>query len=145
MRPLFILIFFAVSLVAIDAQDWESDLLVAKKQAQENGHTIVLVFAGSDWCAPCIRLEREIWETAEFQTLAKDHFIMVKADFPRKKQNKLSQEQQEKNNQLAELYNKEGNFPLVVLLDKQGAVLGKTGYRKTSPEDYFNHLTTFEN
>ena len=127
------------------AQEWTTDFAVAQKQARATGHNIVLVFAGSDWCTPCIKLEREIWNTEDFQALAQDHFIMLKADFPRKKQNRLSKEQQEKNNKLAEAYNKNGNFPFVLVLNDQGQVLGKTGYKKTSPQAYFKHLTSFEN
>ena len=50
------------------------------------------------------------------QNYAKDHFVMLKADFPRKRANKLNSEQQEKNNKLAEIYNQKGYFPFVVVL-----------------------------
>ncbi len=139
------ILFFICFTTSVHAQDWVTDLTTAKQQAQNKGYNIVLVFAGSDWCAPCIKLEKEIWDTQEFQALAKNHFIMVKADFPRKKQNKLSKEQTESNNMLAERYNQSGNFPLVVLLNDQGKILGKTGYKKATPQSYFKHLTSFEN
>jgi len=110
----------------------------------QHNQNIVLVFAGSDWCAPCIKLERQVWSSEQFQKLAKEHFIMLKADFPRKKQNKLSVQQQQKNDQLADRYNQQGNFPLVVVLNPQGQVLGKTGYKRLSPTAYFEHLKEFE-
>ncbi len=134
-------LFFSNSL---NAQKWHNDLVTAQEQAQIKGHNILLVFSGSDWCAPCIKLDKEVWSTEEFQELAEGHFVMLKADFPRKKQNKLSDTQQQKNNQLAEKYNQQGNFPLVVLLDQQGSVLGITGYKRVSPQEYFHHLTSFE-
>ena len=59
---------------------------------------------------------------------------MLKADFPRKRQNSLSAEQQEKNNALAERYNKNGYFPFVVVMDKDGHVMGETGYKKMSQD-----------
>lgn len=128
---------------SITAQDWITHFEDAKRMASEKDRTIVLVFQGSDWCAPCIKLDREIWSTETFRSYANNHFIMLQADFPKKKKNALPQEQQEKNNQLAEIYNPQGIFPLVVLLDTEGTVLGQTGYIKTTPENYIKHLESF--
>ncbi len=125
------------------AQDWSTDFEEAKKIAASSDKKIVLVFQGSDWCAPCIKLEKEIWNTSEFQKLNEDHFVMLKADFPRRKNNKLAESQQTQNNKLAELYNPNGYFPLVVVLDKNGKALGKLGYEKTTPSKYFEKLSTF--
>ena len=72
-----------------NAQDWQTDFETAKKIALEKNQNIVLVFQGSDWCAPCIKLDREIWSTSEFKTYAEANFILLKADFPRKKKNSL--------------------------------------------------------
>ena len=104
---------------------------------------LFLVFQGSDWCAPCIKLNQEIWSSPKFIAYSKDHFVMLKADFPRKSKNKLVDTQQEKNNQLMEKYNKQGYFPFVAVLDKDGNVLGNTGYKKTSPTEYINLLNSF--
>lgn len=139
---LFITLFY-LSVPFINAQEWQTDIEVAKAIAQQKDQPIILVFQGSDWCAPCIKLEKEIWTTEEFQHYAKSHFIMLKADFPRKKKNKLNPDLQEKNNMLAETYNKKGYFPFVVVLDKDGKVLGETGYEKKSPGDYIKLLTSF--
>jgi len=128
----------------INSQNWLTNFEEAKYLASKSDENIILVFQGSDWCAPCIKLNREIWSNATFQNLAKDHFIMLKADFPRKKSNKLSEELQEQNAKLAEKYNDQGFFPLVVILDKSGNVLGKMGYEKTTPKAYFEELTSFE-
>ncbi len=124
------------------AQDWVTDLQKAKELAAKEDKTIVLVFQGSDWCAPCMKLDREIWSTDTFKKYASEHFIMLQADFPRRKKNALSKEQQEKNNALAEKYNKNGFFPFVVLLDQNGNVLGEAGYEKTTPENYIKKLTS---
>ena len=67
------------------SQEWETSFEEAKAKATKNHHNIILVFQGSDWCAPCIKLDKEIWSSAEFQSLSKDHFVMLLADFPRKK------------------------------------------------------------
>jgi thioredoxin-related protein len=125
------------------SQDWITDFQTAKSIAKKENKAIVLVFQGSDWCAPCMKLEREIWSTETFKKYAKDHFVMLQADFPRRKKNALPNEQQEKNNMLFEKYNKNGYFPFVVILDANGNVLGETGYEKTTPQQYINKLESF--
>lgn len=144
MKLYVLILVFALFSVKMHSQNWLTNFEEAKSEASSSHHNIVLVFQGSDWCAPCIKLDRDIWSTSEFQQLAKDHFVMLKADFPRKKNNQLSKELQAQNAQLAERYNNQGFFPLVVVLDKNGNVLGKMGYEKLSPSAYFNKLTTFE-
>jgi len=125
------------------SQNWLANFEEAKQVAQSKDQKIILVFSGSDWCAPCIKLEKEIWETEEFKAFSKSNFVMLRADFPRRKKNALSKELQEQNNNLAEKYNKNGFFPLVVVLDENGNVLGQTGYKKTTPNTYIKLLTSF--
>ncbi|WP_405572113.1 thioredoxin family protein [Winogradskyella sp. Asnod2-B02-A] len=140
----FIIAFLLVALQAY-SQNWQTDFETSKQLASDENKIIVLVFQGSDWCAPCIKLDREIWSTQEFKDLAEDKFIMLQADFPRRKNNKLSTEQQEHNNQLAEKYNKNGYFPFVVVLNAEGNQLGSLGYEKTTPTKYFEKIVSFEN
>lgn len=134
------LFFFTQS---INAQEWLTDINEAQKIASEKNQKIILVFQGSDWCAPCIKLDTEIWSTPEFITYSKEHYTLLKADFPRKKKNMLDKKQQEKNNQLAEKYNTTGFFPYVVVLDKNAQVLGSIGYKKVSPAVYIDLLNSF--
>jgi thioredoxin-related protein len=134
---------FFLTTLSITAQEWLTDFEEAEKIANEKNRNIVLVFQGSDWCAPCIKLEKEIWSTTEFIEYSKKHFVMLKADFPRKKKNELDNLRQEKNIQLMEKYNKQGYFPFVAVLDKSGNVLGNTGYKKMSPSEYIKLLSSF--
>ncbi|MEZ8002413.1 MAG: thioredoxin family protein [Patiriisocius sp.] len=125
------------------AQQWLTNFQQAKELSTTQEKTILLVFQGSDWCAPCIKLNREIFETEHFLTYAKDHFIMLQADFPRRKKNALGPELQAHNNALAERYNKGGVFPFVVVLNKDGRVLGQTSYSKKTPQEYIVELEGF--
>jgi hypothetical protein len=43
-----------------------------------------------------------------------------------------------------ENYNTQGYFPFVAVLDKNGKMLGSTGYKKTSPTEYIKILTSFK-
>lgn len=126
------------------AQDWQTNIDTAKTLAKKGNHNIILVFQGSDWCAPCIKLDKEIWSTTKFQELAKNHFVMLQADFPKRKKNQLSDSQTAHNSKLAEKYNPNGYFPYVVVLSPEGKVLGSIGYEKSTPENYFKKLTAFE-
>ena len=137
-------ILFGLGTTLVSAQNWLTNFEEAKKEATKSGQNIVLVFQGSDWCAPCIKLDREIWSTQEFKSFAKQNFVMLKADFPRKKKNKLSKAQKEQNAMLFQQYNKKGYFPFVVVLDKEGEILGTTGYKKTTPAKYIRLLTSFK-
>ncbi len=52
--------------VTANALNWTTGVEEAKISDQKENKTIVFVFQGSDWCAPCIKLDREIWSTDEF-------------------------------------------------------------------------------
>lgn len=126
------------------AQNWQTDFEEAKRIASEQNKNIIIVFSGSDWCAPCIKLDKNIWQSEAFKSEAAEEWVLVKANFPRKKANELSKEQTEHNRKLAEKYNIEGSFPLVVILDKSGKVLGKMGFKNVTPEGYITMIHALE-
>ncbi|VAW10617.1 Thioredoxin Disulfide Isomerase [hydrothermal vent metagenome] len=143
-KRLVLVIIGILTINGVFAQDWQKDIEKAKEIAANENKTIVLVFQGSDWCAPCIRLDREVWSTDTFKAYAKDNFVMLQADFPRKKKNALPEIQAVENAELAEKYNKKGIFPFVVVMDKDGNTLGETGYKKVSPEAYIKILNSIK-
>lgn len=128
---------------ALSAQDWQASYAEALAEVKEQHKPILLVFAGSDWCAPCIKLEKEVWKSDVFRSYAKENYVLYKADFPRKKTNRLPIAIAEQNSALAKKYNPNGHFPLVVLLDTHENVLGETGYLKSTPETYLELLKSF--
>lgn len=136
MKKYFIICTLILIFGSAQAQKWQTDFKKATEMAAQENKPIVLVFSGSDWCAPCMKLEKEIWSTAEFINYSNEQYILLKADFPRKSKNTVDTHQKEANKQLAEKYNKSGFFPLVVVLDKQGKMYGSLGYKKVSPKDY---------
>lgn len=102
---------------------WNSNFSTAQQNAQSEHKFILLNFSGSDWCGPCIRMKKEIFDSPEFQEFALKELVLVNADFPRQKKNKLSKEQQVQNDQLADKYNQAGLFPNTILLNEKGEVL----------------------
>lgn len=125
------------------SQNWNTDFEKAKELATKENKPIILVFQGSDWCAPCIKLDHEVWSTETFKNYAKEHYIMLQADFPRKKKNALPKEQADANGKLFEKYNKNGIFPFVVVIDNKGKIFGETSYKKTTAENYIKEINSF--
>ncbi|WP_420601622.1 thioredoxin family protein [Flagellimonas sp.] len=137
-------ILFCFLFGSLQAQEWQENFDDALALANDENKPIVLVFSGSDWCAPCIRLKRGILESEDFREYAASHYVLYNADFPRKKKNQLSSDKLNSNKQLAEKYNPKGYFPLVVVMDKQELVLGKIGFdKKATPKEYISLLNGF--
>lgn len=134
---------FLMLSVTAHSQNWLTDFNEAKKIAIASGKPIVLVFSGYDWCKPCIKMDEKIWSTKEFKDHAQKHYIMLKADFPRRKKNRLPKEVSDQNRELAKAYNKHGFFPLVVILDGTGKVLGKMEFERKSVGYYVFKIDEF--
>ena len=139
MKWLLVLVFSSF-LNSVYCQEWNTNLENAESKAKSEHKNILLVFSGSDWCAPCIKLDKNIWQTDIFKQTAIENWILVKADFPKSRKNALPKEIEQQNAILAEKYNPEGFFPLVVILDADGKVLGKTGFENISAEAYTSKL-----
>ncbi len=113
----------ALCVAALSFTTWQPDFQKARKQAKQNHQLILLNFSGSDWCGPCIRMKKEIFESPVFSSFADSNLVLVNADFPRSKKHQLGKAQQEQNDKLAEIYNPSGKFPLTLLVDEEGKVL----------------------
>lgn len=138
-----ILFVLFLAITNLTAQEWQTDFTKAKEIAKKENKTVVLIFQGSDWCAPCIKLSENIIKTDVFINYAKEHYVLLKADFARSKKNKVSKEQANANAKMFEKYNPNGIFPFVVVMDSMGKVLGETGYKKLSPKEYIDQLNKF--
>ncbi len=126
------------------SQNWKINFDEAKQTATKENKNILLVFSGSDWCAPCIKLDNVVWKSEAFKLESEKIWVIYKADFPKKKANQLSAELTESNKRLAEKYNRSGSFPLVVLLDKTGKLIGMTGFKNISATEYIELIHLLE-
>lgn len=108
---------------------WHTQLEPAIAEAKSEEKAILMVFSGSDWCKPCIRLKEEVFEQASFATSTQGKFSLLKVDFPRRRKNKLSQEVLDYRASLAERYNPKGYFPWVLILDKEGKKIREIEYK----------------
>ena len=121
---------------------WVADLSVAQAQARATNRPILAVFSGSDWCKPCVVYEREVFSQPEFMAYAKNKLVLAHFDFPRQKKNQPSAAQLRLNAAATAQLNREGDFPLAVLVAPDGKVLVKTGYIAGGPAAFAAYLKT---
>lgn len=137
---------FAVLLLTVlPAQDdkgakpslWLTDFAKAKAQAKAEKKDLLVDFTGSDWCGWCMKLDEEVFSQDAFTASAPKSFVLVKLDYPRKKE--LPAAEKEQNQKLADEYPIDG-YPTIMLMDAEGRVYGLTGYQEGGPDAYLKSL-----
>ena len=108
------------------------------KVAGQTHRPVLIVFAGSDWCAPCVRFEKNVLDKTSFREFAQNSLIVYQADFPQRK--KLPKDVQKRNEALAEKYNPRGQFPQLVLVRNNEEVISVVNYRDESAEEFIKKL-----
>ena len=117
------LLILLICITAMSFTIWHTDFEKAKIIAKENHQLILLNFSGSDWCGPCMRMRKEIFDDKNFLAMADTSLVLINADFPRNKKNKLDVISTKKNETLADRYNPDGKFPFTLLLNAEGKVI----------------------
>jgi protein disulfide-isomerase len=140
MKKVFLALLLIAGSFAVEAQElvWHDNVEKAMEISKKSKKPLMLFFTGSDWCGWCIRLQKEVFKTAEFTTWAKDNVVLVELDFPRNT-SKLTAETQNQNSQLQQVFQVQG-YPTVWLVNankKDGKTnfekLGSTGYVAGGP------------
>jgi len=103
---------------------WGTDLNAALAQAKKEKKHVLLDFTGSDWCGPCIRLKKEVFDSKEFADYAAKNLVLVEVDFPRKK--KQSTELVKSNEALQKKYKTDGQVPTIIILNADGKEISRT-------------------
>jgi thiol:disulfide interchange protein len=106
--------------------EWLTSYEEALAKAGEQNRTILINFTGSDWCPPCMALEREVFSTSQFEEYAAQHLVLLEIDFPYGKEQ--SNELVGQNHGLQQKYGIQG-FPTIVLLNPKGEEVKRGGYR----------------
>ena len=106
--------------------------------AKANGKYVFVCFSGSDWCGWCMKLEREVLSKPKFLDGVTNDFELVFIDMPQDK-SLLSERAKIENEKLVEKYRVQG-FPTALVLDGEGVLLTKTGYRKGGAKKYVAHM-----
>ncbi len=144
MKKLFITLLLAIAFTMAHSQSkaWFSSSADAKAYAISNKVPILLVFAGSDWCKPCMMLKADILHSAAFEAYFPSKMAILYLDFPMQAKNKLPAELKKQNELLVESYNKSGAFPAMILINTEGKVLGNLKYTSQTPAVFVEQCKT---
>ena len=115
--------------------DWQTDYEQALATAKAAKKCVLLDFTGSDWCGPCIEMNKVVFSQTAFLNFAKANLVLVEVDYPR---NKVLPEKVKKQNQLLlhQYSIDKSGYPTVILLDPDGKILGQLeGYGGETPSD----------
>jgi protein disulfide-isomerase len=139
MKKIIITLFLVLGSLTIQAQEvkWQTDMNEAMKISKKSKKPLFLFFTGSDWCGWCIRLQKEVFKTPEFEKWAKKNVVLVELDFPRKTAQDPAIQRQ--NAELQQTFAVQG-YPTVWIVNaskKDGKInlekLGSTGYLAGGP------------
>lgn len=139
MKKLAITLFLVLGSMTIQAQEltWQTDMKKAMEISKKSKKPLFLFFTGSDWCGWCMRLQKEVFKTPEFEKWAKKNVILVELDYPR--QTPQKPEIQKQNMELQQSFAIQG-YPTVWFVNaskKDGKInlekIGSTGYVAGGP------------
>ncbi len=110
---------------------WHDSYESAVAESEASGKPILADFTGSDWCKYCVELKKNVFETSEFKSWARENVVLLELDYP--KRSSQSPELKQQNKELAQRY--QINFyPTVLLLNAEGEMLGKMDFTNDPTE-----------
>lgn len=107
----------ASSLLA--GEGWMASIPEAQKVAKAEKKALFVEFTGSDWCPPCMMMEKAVFSKKEFIEGAGKDFILVKIDIPNN-----DKELRAKNEKVLKEYKVSG-VPTVILMDAEGKEISR--------------------
>lgn len=102
---------FAIAATATAGAGWMTDIDAALAKAKTEKKDVLVEFTGSDWCPPCIMMDKKVFSKKKFTDAASKKFILVKIDIPNK-----DKELKKRNAKVMRKYNVNG-VPTVLLFD----------------------------
>jgi thioredoxin-related protein len=131
------LLWGSISMV-YSSEGWIQDLDTALKESAKTGKMVLADFTGSDWCGWCVKLDEEVFSQDEFKVWASKNVILCTIDSPQDRTG-IGEEQFAKNQVYTQKYKVQG-FPTILLLNKDGTVLGKTGFVQGGPAPFIDAI-----
>jgi protein disulfide-isomerase len=111
-------------LLSCDVSD-DTDFPKAVALAKSSRRPLLLAFIGTDWSISSLKLDREVFDQAEFADDSKYAFLLCKLHFYQTRER--SPETTRQNEELATKY-KVQEFPTVVVVSPDGREIGRLGY-----------------
>ena len=134
--------------LTIQAQEltWQTNINKAMEISKKSKKPLFLFFTGSDWCGWCIRLQKEVFKTPEFEKWAKNNVVLVELDFPRRTPQEPGIQKQ--NAELQQTFAVQG-YPTVWFVNatlSDGKInmdkLGSTGYLAGGPKVWVDNANS---
>ena len=104
-----------------NARGWTTNLEGALASAKQNKKFVMAQFTGSDWCPPCIMMQKAVFSKSSFTRLVPKKFILVKIDIPRS-----NKAMSLKNSKVMRNYNVTG-VPTILLFGDDGKEFSRFG------------------
>jgi thioredoxin-related protein len=117
-----IALLLASTALSFAGDGWLTDWTAAKARSAAENKPILINLTGSDWCASCLKIKKEVFTQEAFKNFAAGNLILMEADFPKKTEQ--SAELKKQNAELEKQYVTDG-FPTVLLLDAEGKKLSE--------------------
>ena len=115
---------FIQSGLSCDISD-DTNFARSAELAKQNHRLLLLAFLGTDWSISSLKLDRQVFDQAEFTDNSKYNFLLCKLHFYQTQER--APEVVRQNEELAIKYNIR-EFPTVVVLSPDGKELGRLGY-----------------
>lgn len=111
---------------------WHTDIEKALDIATKENKRMLLFFTGSDWCGWCTKLQKEVFETTDFETWS-DSIVLVELDFPRRTHQ--DEKTRDQNQQLQRMFGVRG-YPTVYFVMPEKMPNGKTNFKSLGRTGY---------
>jgi len=122
-----ILLSAQVELEVNEYSNWQTNYDTALATAKKDNKNLLVYFTGSDWCAPCKMLTKDLFAKEEFKKF-NDSYVMLYIDIPRNR-DILTPEQMNHNADMLDRLNKEKVFPFFKVLNSKEQELDQySGY-----------------
>ena len=119
---------------------WTENFEAARKKAAKEGKFVLVAFSGSDWCGPCMSLEKDVLSQGRYMGKLSKKYVPMMVSVPRDKTT-LSKLAVTQNDALTKRYAIRG-FPTVVVVNPADGeeVKRHSGYRSGDPDGYLKQL-----
>lgn len=101
---------------------WETDFEIAKTKSKVQDKPILMLFTGSDWCAPCKMLKKDFFHSDAFIAKSKNYVLLL-VDFPRNKE-LITTSQSTANKSLNAKYGVR-SLPTLIAVNYKGEIIDK--------------------
>ena len=127
----------ANSTSAAGSDGWYTDFRTAVAKAKRTNKKVLINFTGSDWCGWCQRLDAEVFSQPSFIQYAKNNYVLLKIDFPRR--TVLPDDVRKHNKDLANKYQVRG-YPTIIVVDGDARLHARGGYVKGGPRPFLESI-----